>query len=160
MAFEIKRKFLVTDQDWGSLAPGVTIRQGFLPTRDDILARVRLSGDEGLLTVKGPDRGAGQPEFEFSIPPAQARRILVALCDKPIIEKTRHRIVHGNHTWEVNVFHSDNEGLVVAAIELVSMQEKVDLPPWVIEEITDDPRYFSANLVKAPYRSWGGSGGH
>ena len=158
MAIEIKRKFLVTDQDWGSLAPGVTIRQGYLPTRDDIAARVRLAGDEGFLTVKGQDRGVGRPEFEFPLPPAQARQLLVDLCDKPIIEKTRHRIVHGDRTWEVDVFHSDNEGLVVAGVALATKEEKVDFPPWVTEEVTDDSRYGNVNLVKAPYRSWGGPG--
>jgi adenylate cyclase len=155
MAIEIERKFLVTDRDWGSLAPGVTIRQGYLPSRDDTVTRVRIVGDKGFLTLKGPDRGAGRPEFEFSIPPQQARQILLELCEKPIIEKTRHRIDYGNRTWEIDVFHSDNEGLVVAEIELTSKDEKVDLPPWVRKEVTDDQRYYNVNLVKAPYRSWG-----
>lgn len=159
MAFELKRKFLVTDQDWGALAPGVTIRQGYLPTADDIVARVRFAGDEGFLTVKGPDRGTGRPEFEFSIPRAQARRILVDLCDKPIIEKTRHHVVYGDRIWKIDVFHSDNEGLVVAGTETSSKKEDVDLPPWVTEEVTDNPRYDNASLVKTPYRSWEGSGG-
>jgi adenylate cyclase len=154
MEIETTRKFLVTDQDWSSIAPGVSIRQGYLPTRDDIVAGVRLAGDEGFLAVKGPDRGAGRPEFEFSIPPAQALRILVDICDKPIIERTRHPVVHGGRTWYVDVYHSDNEGLVVAETGAASREEKIDLPSWVTEEVTGNSRYCSASLVKAPYRSW------
>jgi adenylate cyclase len=159
MAFEIKRKFLVTDQDWGAVAPGVTIRQGYLPTGEDIVARVRSAGDRGFLTVKGPDRGTGRPEFEFSLTPAQARRILVDLCDKPIIEKTRHRVIHRDRTWEIDVFHSDNEGLVVAGTETSSKEEDIDLPSWVTEEVTGNPRYLNSSLVKSPYRNWGEAGG-
>jgi adenylate cyclase len=80
--------------------------------------------------------------------------MLIELCEKPIIEKTRYRIAFGGHTWEVDVFHGDNEGLVVAEVELENRDEQVELPPWVTEEVTGDPRYYNVSLVKEPYRDW------
>lgn len=154
MAFEVERKFLVTGRPWVAGPPAVRYRQGYLSAIKERTVRVRLEGDRAALTVKGPTTGVRRLEFEYEIPVADAARMLDELCERPLIEKDRYRIPHGSHTWEVDVFHGDNEGLVVAEIELASADEPFVPPPWLGREVSDDPRYFNANLVRAPYRAW------
>jgi CYTH domain-containing protein len=132
----------------------VLFRQGYLSTEKTRTVRVRLEGDRGVLTVKGLTRGVTRLEFEYEIPAADAARMLDDLCERPLIEKTRYRIDTGRHVWEVDEFHGDNEGLVVAEIELAAADEVFDRPAWIGREVSDDPRYFNANLVAHPYRSW------
>ena len=115
--------------------------------------RVRLAGERAFLTIKGRTNGASRTEFEYPIPAEDAPSLL-ALCETPLIEKTRHRIVHAGLTWEIDVFHEENEGLVVAEVELQSTDQRVDLPEWAGDEVTSDPRYVNANLVGHPYRVW------
>lgn len=154
MSREIERKFLVTGAGWKPPAPGVRFRQGYLSTDKARTVRVRLEGDRGVLTVKGLTRGVTRLEFEYVIPAADAVRMLDELCERPLIEKTRYRIPVGRHTWEVDEFHGDNDGLIVAEIELATADEPFDRPSWIGREVSDDPRYFNANLVAHPYRSW------
>jgi adenylate cyclase len=154
MALEIERKFLVDArrlpiQEGG----GTPYVQGYL-SKGPASVRIRIAGPKAFLTVKGPASGISRPEFEYPIPVADAQAMLERLCLKPLIDKTRHRIPHGGHTWEVDVFHGANDGLVVAEIELGSEAEAFVLPPWVTTEVTDDPRYLNANLGAAPYSSW------
>jgi adenylate cyclase len=150
---EIERKFLVRDPSVLDGIPGVQYRQGYLSRDPDRTVRVRVAGDRGFLTVKGRSHGASRAEFEYEIPVADAE-LLLGLCEAPSIDKTRHLVAHGSHTWEVDVFHGANEGLVVAEVELGSPDELVDLPDWVGAEVTGDPRYYNANLVATPYRTW------
>lgn len=154
MGIEIERKFLVRKTDWEALGEGTVFRQGYLPAGGETVVRVRLDGAKAFLTVKGPDTGGGRLEFEYPIPPVDAEEILVRLCRKPVIEKTRYRIPYKGALWEVDVFHSDNEGLVVAEVELDDPEEEVELPPWVTQEVTADPKYSNARLAEHPYRNW------
>ena len=154
MAQEIERKFLVAGDAWRALAEGVVYRQGYLSTVADRTVRVRSVGAKGYLTVKGITVGATRTEFEYEIPLADADVMLDELCIRPLIEKTRHKIALDGLVWEVDVFAGDNHGLVVAEVELAREDQAFRLPDWIGEEVTDDPRYYNANLVAHPYKAW------
>ena len=154
MGEEIERKFLVTGDAWRETAEGMRYRQGFLSTVPERTVRVRVAGLRGTITVKGKNLGARRAEFEYEIPVADAEQMLDTLCERPLIEKVRHTLTAGPHTWEVDVFEGDNAGLVVAEIELGSEDEAFEKPEWVGDEVTSDPRYFNSNLVANPYRTW------
>jgi len=154
MGEEIERKFLVTGDAWHETAESMRYRQGFLSTVPERTVRVRVAGLRGTITVKGKNLGARRAEFEYEIPVADAEQMLDTLCERPLIEKVRHTLAAGPHTWEVDVFEGDNAGLVVAEIELHSEDEAFEKPEWVGDEVTSDPRYFNSNLVANPYRTW------
>lgn len=152
VAVEIERKFLVTGDAWRN-GSGVLYRQGYLNRDKGRTVRVRIAGDAAFLTIKGQSVGATRAEFEYPIPVADAQALL-ALCDGPLIEKTRYLVLHAGHQWEVDEFAGDNAGLVVAELELASEDEAFDSPAWLGEEVTHDARYFNSNLATHPYRSW------
>ena len=152
MGIEIERKFLVRGPGWRVAAPA-TFRQGYLSRDPERTVRVRLAGDAAFLTVKGRSRGAVRAEYEYPIPPADARELL-ALCEGPLVEKRRHVLEFGGLTWEVDEFLGENEGLVVAEVELDDASRDVALPDWVGEEVTHEPRYFNSNLSRCPFRLW------
>jgi CYTH domain-containing protein len=154
MPKEIERKFLVTDDSWKKLAPGVPYRQGYLCVEKERTVRVREAGARGYLTIKGAAQGLSRSEYEYEIPVAEAREMLAELCLKPLIEKQRHRIPFQGMTWEVDEFLGDNQGLVVAEIELDDPQQRVALPPWVGREVTGDHRYANSSLGRYPYKDW------
>jgi CYTH domain-containing protein len=151
---EIERKFLVSGTGWRR-GEGESIRQGYLSTAAERTVRVRARGGRGTLTIKGLARGAARAEFEYEIPLADAECLLDTLCERPLLEKRRHRVEHAGLTWEIDEFLGDNLGLVVAEVELAREDQAVDKPAWVGREVTDDPRYSNANLVRCPYRRWG-----
>ena len=155
MATEIERKFLVTGTQWRQ-APGVRICQGYLNRDKERTVRVRIAGDNAWLTIKGVSRGAARLEFEYAIPPAEAEQLL-ALCDGPVVQKIRHTLPYKGFTWEVDEFLEENAGLVVAEIELLAEDQPFERPAWLGREVTDDPRYFNANLAVQPYRDWRGA---
>ncbi|MGB3049908.1 MAG: CYTH domain-containing protein [Polyangiales bacterium] len=154
MPEEIERKFLVTGDGWRATAQGMHYRQGFLSTEPERTVRVRLAGPRGSITIKGKTVGARREEFEYEIPVPDAKRMLDALCKRPLIEKVRYTLPVGRHIWEIDVFGGDNAGLVVAEVELGSEDEAFEKPDWAGEEVTDDPRYFNSNLVAKPYSTW------
>ena len=154
MGIEIERKFLVDGNDWRADAVGRRYRQGFLNTAKERTVRVRTDGTKGFLTVKGPSVGSVRTEFEYEIPVEDADAILEDLCEQPVIEKIRYRIPWGSHTWEVDEFLGENEGLVIAEIELSQANEPFEKPPWLGRDVTGDPRYYNACLVTHPYRQW------
>jgi adenylate cyclase len=154
MGTEIERKYLVNEQVTPLLRDGVEFRQGYLADTREMAVRVRVAGDRAWLTVKGAGRGIVRPEFEYLIPVGDACSMLDDLVSGPIIRKTRYRLPHGDHVWEVDVFAGDNEGLIVAEVELASEHESVDLPAWVGSEVSDDYRYLNVNLVKKPFNQW------
>lgn len=154
MGVEIERKFLVRDQRWKSLAPGVLLRQGYLSSTPERVVRVRIEGERALLTIKGRNVGAARGEWEYPIPLFDAQTFLDELCERPIIEKYRYRIPWHGLVWEVDEFLGENAGLVVAEIELHSEQQVFEKPAWVGEEVTYDPRYYNANLLRHPYSRW------
>jgi adenylate cyclase len=154
MGKEIERKFLVKGTAWRRLAKGILYRQGYLSTVKERTVRVRVIGTKGYITIKGVTIVATRTEFEYEIPVKDANIILDELCEHPIIEKNRYKINHGGLIWEIDEFAGENEGLIIAEVELDDEAQKVQLPDWIGEEVTGDPRYFNANLIKAPYKSW------
>jgi len=154
MSKEIERKFLVTGDAWRQGASS-NYRQGYLSIAKERTVRVRLAGDAARLTVKGITENATRAEYEYPIPVADAEAMLDNLCLRPLIEKRRYLVEYHGMTWEVDEFLGDNAGLVVAEIELEHPQQAFDKPDWIGAEVTDDPRYYNANLVEEPYSRWG-----
>lgn len=154
MSVEIERKFLVRGSGWKTLGQGVAIRQGYLSTNPDRVVRVRIEDDKATLTIKGRTNGITRGEWEYAIPLTEADQLLNDLCERPLIEKTRTRILYEGMTWEVDEFFGDNLGLVVAEIELGSEAQAFAKPEWIAEEVTDDARYFNANLLRHPFSAW------
>jgi adenylate cyclase len=159
MPIEIERKFLVAHDGWrAGFTSAARIRQGYLCLDPGRTVRVRISGTQGWLTIKGPGEGASRAEFEYPLPLADATDLLDHLCRQPQIDKTRHLVPHGGLTFEVDVFHGDNEGLIMAEVELAAADTHVDLPPWIGAEVTGDHRYFNAYLAQHPFRTWSSHG--
>lgn len=157
MAQEIEKKYLVTSDDWrANVIKSIDYRQGYLCGNAQASVRVRVSADEAHLNIKSATLGIQRQEFEYAIPLDQAHAMLDTLCIKPLIEKTRHYVPHAGHMWEVDVFRGDNEGLVVAEVELSHPEEQPELPGWAGEEVSHDPRYYNTCLVQNPYKNWSG----
>lgn len=154
MPNEIERKFLVKDTRWKALGNGKLFRQGYLSLEPERTVRVRVAGDKGFLTIKGKTTGVTRAEYEYEIPVSEAASMLDNLCAGPRIEKMRYRIHHAGQIWEVDEFLGDNAGLVVAEIELESEDQQIDLPEWVGEEVSGDPRYYNSNLTLHPFSQW------
>ena len=155
MATEIERKFLVTNNDWRSLATDHKVMmQGYFGTGEKASVRVRISGDTANINIKSATLDVVRREYEVPVPLTDAREMIEHLCQKPVIEKTRYYIPQDQHVWEVDVFAGDNEGLVVAEIELKDPDEKFDKPAWIGEEVSHDTRYYNVCLVKNPYKNW------
>ncbi len=154
MPKEIERKFLVTSDAWRQLGTGRAYRQGYLAITSTHTVRVRVVGDQGYLTVKGKLSGITRLEYEYPIPVQEAHEMLNQLCEKPLIEKTRYCVECKGHIWEVDEFSGENQGLVVAEVELESEDQRVELPEWVGQEVSEDSRYLNASLVKNPYSHW------
>lgn len=154
MGKEIERKFLIDQKLWKPQGSGIHFKQGYLNAQKERVVRVRIEGSKAKLTIKGVTTGVSRSEFEYSIPVEDAAVLLDNICEQPLIDKHRHKEVHGGKTWEIDVFHGLNEGLVVAEIELESEDEKFELPAWAVKEVSSDPRYFNSNLLKNPYSTW------
>ncbi|NHA15316.1 CYTH domain-containing protein [Thioalkalivibrio sp. XN279] len=156
MPHEIERKFLVRDDSWRDGAEGRRMRQGYLSLDPERTVRVRISGDRAWLNVKGRTDGVRRLEFEYPIPVDDATALL-ALCGGAVVDKTRYLVRHGAHTWEVDEFHGDNEGLLVAEIELAHEDEPFVRPPWTGSEVSGEPRYYNASLAQHPFKAWPGA---
>jgi adenylate cyclase len=154
MPQEIEHKYLVRLDTWKPAGPGVLYRQGYLSTAEARVVRVRIAGEQAFLTVKGPAHGITRLELEYPIPMADAALMLDLLCERPLIEKTRYRQLFCGKTWEIDVFHGANAGLVVAEVEVASEAELIEPPPWLGPEVSNDPRYYNSNLIKNPYKKW------
>lgn len=154
MAIEIERKFLVIGNDWRALGQGMVYRQGYIARSKGRTVRVRIAGDQGYLTIKGPAQGLARPEFEYPIPHLDAEQLLDNLCDRPLIEKIRYRIPWSGLLWEIDEFGGENQGLVLAEVELTDEHQVIERPDWIGEEVTQDPRYYNANLVTFPFSQW------
>jgi len=154
MAIEIEKKFLVSSDVWRTLADGVVYRQGYISISAAHTVRVRIAGETGFLTIKGAEVDGGRYEFEYPIPVSEADQMLTHLCAKPLIEKKRFVIDYRGSKWEVDEFFGDNDGLVVAEIELESVHQPFAKPEWIGAEVTGDSRYYNASLVSNPYSNW------
>ncbi len=153
---EIERKFLVNNEAFKSDAHKRTrIVQGFLNTHPERTVRIRIQGNDGFITVKGKSNNSGLSRFEWEkqISQAEAEELL-HLCEPGIIEKTRYEIYSDNHTFEVDDFMGENEGLIIAEIELQSETESFQKPDWLGKEVTGDVKYYNSNLSKNPFKTW------
>lgn len=154
MGKEIERKFLVKDDSFKNLTQGSKYRQGYLNSMKERVVRVRTIDDKGFLTVKGITTGATRVEYEYEIPVKDADAMLDDLCEKPLIEKNRYKIGFESFIWEVDEFFGENQGLIVAEIELEREDQHFEKPDWISEEVTGDPKYFNLNLIQNPYSKW------
>jgi adenylate cyclase len=154
MGKEIERKFRVNTNAWVPQDPGMHFKQGYLNSQKERVVRVRIEGARAKLTIKGITTGVTRSEFEYTIPVDDAATMLEHICEQPLIDKHRHVEIHGGRTWEIDVFHGDNDGLVIAEVELPSEDAPLELPPWIGDEVSSDPRYFNSNLLKQPYKTW------
>ena len=154
MGKEIERKYLVNVDAWKPQGDGIHFKQGYLNSQKERVVRVRIEGTKAKLTIKGLTTGVTRSEFEYPLPVEDAAILLDQLCEQPLIDKHRHVEQHGGRTWEIDVFHGDNEGLVLAEIELTREDECFACPPWLGAEVSGDPRYYNSNLAKRPYHSW------
>lgn len=157
MPLEIERKFLVRDDRWRDGARSEHYCQGYL-SKGKATVRVRRAGDRAYLTVKGEPDGISRPEYEYEIPVDHAQSMLHALCEGPLIEKTRHEIRHDGLLWQVDEFAGANSGLIVAEVELSHPEQAISLPEWIGEEVTEDPRYYNSALATNPMGSGPGQG--
>ena len=153
---EIERKFLVLSNVFKSEAfEQNRIVQGYLSSNPERTVRVRVKGDKGFLTVKGKgsESGMSRLEWEKEITINEAKQLL-SICEKGVIDKIRYEIKMGSHVYEVDVFSADNDGLVIAEIELTSESESFEKPDWLGQEVTNDEKYYNAYLSKNPYKNW------
>ncbi len=151
MGLEIERRFLVTDDGWRAAAgAGTRIVQGYVVADAARSVRVRAAGGRAWLTLKGATRGATRSEYEYAIPPEDARELLATLCSAGRVEKTRHRVPHAGRTWEVDVFAGAHAGLVLAEVELPAEDAPLVRPAWAGAEVTHDVRYLNATLARTP----------
>jgi adenylate cyclase len=155
MPQEIERKFLVKEGFKLDVQSNTLIMQGYLSSAPERIVRVRINGEKGYLTIKGVTNNSGMSRYEWEkeIDVAEARELL-ALCEPGIIDKTRYLVQVGKFTFEVDEFHGENEGLVIAEIELGSEEQTFEKPSWLGEEVTGDKRYFNSKLTKLPFTKW------
>ncbi len=153
MGIEIERKFLVNKEAWNKVkGDGLLYQQGYLLHDDDKTVRIRLvNGDKGYLTIKGKEVGFSRPEYEYPIPAQDANELLQGFCNAIVVKK-RYQVTEGSKHWEVDEFLEDNEGLIIAELELSREDETFDLPGWIDREVTGDPRYYNSQLSIHPFK--------
>lgn len=151
---EIERKFLVKNNSFlNDVTTQNRIVQGYLSSNPERTVRIRIKGKKGFLTIKGITRGISRFEWEKEITVAEAEQLLL-LCEKGLIDKVRYEIPSGKHTIEVDVFAGENEGLILAEIELKNENESFETPDWLGDEVSDDKRFYNSFLSKNPYKTW------
>ena len=156
MAQEIERKFLVKDGSFKKQAYNASrIKQGYICSGRGRTVRVRIRDEKGYLTIKGPTHPSGMSRYEWEkeIPLNEAEE-LMKLCEPGIIDKTRFLVKAGTHTFEVDEFYGDNQGLVVAEVELNNISESFEKPDFIAEEVTGQVKYYNSFLMKTPYKEW------
>jgi adenylate cyclase len=155
MAQEIERKFLVSGEFKSMAVKETRITQGYLSSVPERTVRVRIKGEKGFITIKGigSASGASRYEWEKEIPVSEIEELL-KICEPGVIDKTRFLVKAGPHTYEVDEFYGENEGLVVAEIELSSEEEAFEKPEWLGEEVTGDVKYYNSMLMKNPFKKW------
>jgi adenylate cyclase len=155
MSLEIEHKFLIEKDLWYALKKpsGVLIQQAYLVNEPGKVVRIRVTDSSGYLTIKGPTINATRSEFEFPIPKTDALQIMDQFV-KSRIDKTRYKITFEGKIWEVDEFWGDNEGLIIAEIELESEDEQFIKPSWIGKEVTSDPKYYNSYLSEHPYTTW------
>ena len=153
---EIERKFLVKSEEFKAISFAKNeISQGYLNSNPERTVRVRIKGNRGYLTIKGKgnETGMSRLEWEMEIPVDEAK-MLLNLCESGVISKMRYEVKFGNHVYEVDEFFGENEGLVLAEIELKSEDEAFEKPDWLGEEMTNNEKYYNSYLSKNPFKNW------
>lgn len=155
MGKEIERKFLLHLEEWTKLIKpaGKHLRQGYISNNPEKTIRIRIAEKQAWLTIKGITIGASRLEYEYEIPIGEATELLDNFCESAL-EKIRYEIDYEGKTWEIDVFSGDNDGLIVAEIELLSEEEQFERPIWIAAEVTADKRYYNANLTTHPFKDW------
>lgn len=155
MSQEIERKFLVKGDFKPFVSKQTRIVQGYLSSVPERTVRVRVKGEKGFLTVKGigSESGASRYEWEKEIPVEEANE-LMKICEPGVIDKIRYLVKAGNHTFEVDEFFGENQGLIVAEVELASEDEAFEKPEWLGQEVTGYTKYYNSMLMKNPYKRW------
>lgn len=155
MAIEIERKFLVENTLWQvHVISRTQIKQGYIATEKNATVRIRIAKGRAMLNIKSATVGIQRSEFEYDIPIEDAEALLEKVAIRPIIEKTRYKVQCGDHVWDLDEFHGENDGLIMAEIELTSEDEAFVMPEWAGEEVSSDPRYYNSNLIQHPYHLW------
>ncbi|MFZ1828266.1 MAG: CYTH domain-containing protein [Candidatus Competibacteraceae bacterium] len=155
MATEIEHKFLLRDDRWRSqVERSARLRQGYLISDARCSVRVRIAEGQGFLNIKSGTLGIQRSEYEYPIPLAEAEEILDTLCEKPLLEKTRHYLKFDQHLWEIDEFSGENAGLIVAEVELSRIDEPFAQPDWLGEDVSHDIRYYNSQLARHPYQTW------
>ncbi len=154
MGYEIERKFLVTSEAYKAGSQRVKIKQGFLNDDLERSVRIRVLSDNAYITIKGASAGSVRHEFEYPLPIADAEILIRELCIPPPLVKVRYILHDHGLTWEVDEFAGENQGLVIAEVELPGEDFELTLPDWVGKEVTGDKRYYNAYLARNPYQGW------
>lgn len=155
MAQEIERKFLIKGDYKADVFKSTRITQGYLSSVPERTVRVRLKGDKGFITIKGKGNASGASRYEWEKEIAiEEVNELLEICESGIIDKTRSLVKSGKHTYEVDEFYGENQGLTVAEVELSSEEEAFEKPAWLGEEVTGDVKYYNSMLMKNPYKNW------
>jgi CYTH domain-containing protein len=156
MGIEIERKFLVDHEKWNQLVKpaGIRYRQGYVLSDSQRTIRIRVAGQQGFITFKGATTGISRKEYEYKIPVDDGNELLDSFALSEV-EKVRYRINYAGKLWEVDEFFGDNEGLIMAEIELQHENEQFALPDWVTLEVSSDERYFNSFLSTNPFKNWG-----
>ena len=156
MGVEIERKFLVDHEKWRKLkkAAGTHYHQGYLLDGSSCTIRIRLAGSKGFITIKGSSSGITRKEFEYKLPAADAAELIKGFAGSSV-EKIRYKIKFAGKLWEIDEFLGDNEGLIMAEIELKSENEEFEKPAWITSEVSHDNRYYNSKLAKNPFKNWG-----
>lgn len=155
MPLEIEHKFLLANDEWRKqIEKTVYYKQGYLSSTEQNSIRVRISDQHAWINIKSAVIGTHRLEYEYEIPTSEANEILEQLCHKPLIEKKRHFVHHGEHLWEIDEFLGENDGLIVAEVELSEINESFQKPTWAGQEVTHDLRYYNNNLCQNPYKDW------
>ena len=155
MVFEIEKKFLVKGDFKRFATDSEKITQGYLCSVPERTVRIRTKGNKAFITVKGPanESGTTRYEWEKEIAVEEAKKLLT-LCEPGVIDKTRFHVPAGKHTYEVDEFYGENEGLIIAEVELNAEHENFEMPQWLGDEVTGNPKYYNAMLMKHPYKNW------
>ena len=155
MGQEIERKYLVNSNAWKSLSHKATrMHQGYLCNNQQSSVRIRIEDKSANINIKSMTVGISRAEYEYSIPVDEAEELLDTLCKKPQIQKERYLVNHASKLWEIDVFAGDNEGLIVAEVELESENETIELPQWISKEVSHHERYYNMRLTSYPYSQW------
>ena len=155
MATEIERKFLLVSDAWRALiSRSESFRQGYLSSSKRASVRVRIADDTATLNIKGMTLGIQRLEYEYEIPLPDATELLDQLCERPLIEKTRHFVEFGGKLWEIDEFHGDNAGLIVAEVELDAPNDVIPMPVWAGADVSHLERYYNVRLTQYPSSQW------